>query len=83
MACTAEISEKYDVLRRELEKKGIDIAEVKRKIENFKVEVPSWVFGAFGGGRFSGYTPPGAARNIFEKLDDAALVNRLTGATPR
>lgn len=83
MACIDEISEKYDVLRRELEKKGIDIAEVKRKIENFNVEVPSWVFGAFGGGRFSGYTPPGAARNIFEKLDDAALVNRLTGATPR
>jgi len=27
--------------------------------------------------------PPGAARNIYEKLDDAALVNKLTGATPR
>jgi len=83
MVSTAEISERYEVLARDLEKKGIDVTEVKKKIEEFTVEVPSWVFGAFGGGRFSGYTPPGAARNIFEKFEDAALVNRLTGATPR
>lgn len=78
-----EISDRYEILRKDLEKKGIDIEEVKNKIEKFNVEVPSWAFGAFGGGRFSGYVPPGAARNIFEKFDDAALVNKLTGATPR
>ncbi len=50
-------------------------------IENFQVEVPSWIFGEFGGGRFSGYMPPGFATNIFEKLDDAAFVNELTGAS--
>jgi L-rhamnose isomerase/sugar isomerase len=83
MSWGTDVSERYEVLRRELEKKGVDIEEVKKKIESFTVEVPSWVFGAFGGERFSGYTPPGAARNIFEKFDDAALVNRLTGATPR
>jgi L-rhamnose isomerase/sugar isomerase len=83
MSWGTDVSERYEVLRRELEKKGVDVEEVKKKIENFTVEVPSWVFGAFGGGRFSGYMPPGAARNIFEKFDDAALVNRLTGATPR
>ena len=77
------VSERYDLLGKELERKGIDIEEVKRKVAEFKVEVPSWAFGAFGGGRFSGYTPPGAARNIFEKIDDAALVNRLTDAAPR
>ena len=49
-------------------------------VARFKVEVPSWVFGEFGGGRFSGYMPPGFARNIDEKLDDAAMVNQLTGA---
>jgi len=83
MSGTTEISEKYEVLRKDLEKKGVDVDEVKKKIENFNVEVASWIFGAFGGGRFSGYLPPGAARNIFEKVDDAALVNRLTGVTPR
>ena len=83
MAQALEISDRYEILRKDLEKKGIDIEEVKKKIEKFNVEVPSWAFGAFGGGRFSGYVPPGAARNIFEKFDDAALVNKLTGATPR
>ena len=83
MTCPSSVSERYEILRKELEKKGIDIDDVRKKIEKFEVEVPSWVFGSFGGGRFSGYTPPGAARNIFEKLDDASLVNRLTGATPR
>lgn len=52
-------------------------------VSRFEVEIPSWAFGRFGGGRFGEYMPPGAARNIREKLDDAALVNRLTGATPR
>ncbi len=52
-------------------------------IKKFEVEVPSWVFGTFGGGRFGEYTPPGAARNISEKLEDAAFVHELTGATPR
>ncbi len=52
-----------------------------KAVEDFKVEVPSWVFGNFGGGRFGDYMPPGYARNIFEKLDDAAFVNKLTGAS--
>jgi L-rhamnose isomerase/sugar isomerase len=56
---------------------------VKTAIENvkkFKVEIPSWIFGDFGGGRFGDYTPPGCARDIKEKLDDAAYINQLTGA---
>ncbi len=50
-------------------------------IGKFQVEIPSWVFGEFGGGRFGDYMPPGFATNIFEKLDDAAFVNELTGAS--
>ncbi|MEA3485419.1 MAG: TIM barrel protein, partial [Candidatus Aerophobetes bacterium] len=52
-------------------------------VKGFEVEVPSWIFGVFGGGRFGEYSPPGAARNIFEKLDDASVIHKLTGATPR
>jgi len=51
-------------------------------VKNFNVEIPSWIFGDFGAGRFGDYTPPGHARNIFEKLDDAGFVHKLTGATP-
>lgn len=60
------------------------INQVKVAIENvkkFKVEIPSWIFGDFGSGRFGDYTPPGCARDIQEKLDDAAYINQLTGAT--
>jgi len=78
-----EITARYDVLGKNLAKKGIDIEQVKEKVSKFTVEVPSWVFGVFGGGRFSGYMPPGAARNVFEKFDDASFVNKLTGATPK
>ena len=49
-------------------------------VKKFNIEIPSWIFGKFGGGRFGEYMPPGAARTIAEKLDDAAVVNRLTGA---
>jgi len=52
-------------------------------VKKFEVEVPTWIFGGFGGGRFGEYSPPGAARNIFEKLDDASFIHKLTGATPR
>ncbi|HOX85616.1 MAG TPA: L-rhamnose isomerase [bacterium] len=51
-------------------------------VQKFRVEVPSWVFGNFGAGRFGDYTPSGVARNIFEKLQDAAMIHQLTGATP-
>lgn len=78
-----EITARYDVLGKDLAKKGIDVEQVKEKVSKFTVEVPSWVFGVFGGGRFSGYMPPGAARNVFEKFDDASFVNKLTGATPK
>lgn len=58
--------------------------KVKKSIHavmKFQVEIPGWIFGDFGGGRFAEYSPPGCARNIYEKLDDAAFVNKLNGAT--
>ncbi len=57
------------------------VSEAINAVKRFNVEIPSWIFGDFGGGRFGEYTPPGCARNITEKLTDAALVHQLTGAT--
>ncbi|MCB0747637.1 MAG: L-rhamnose isomerase [Ignavibacteriae bacterium] len=60
---------------------GIDRVQTAiAAVEKFKVEIPSWMFGKFGGGRFGDYMPPGYARNIFEKLDDAAFIKKITGA---
>ncbi len=60
--------------------------KVKKAVElvkKFEIEIPSWSLGPFGGGRFGSYTPPGYAKNISQKLDDAAFINKLTGATPK
>lgn len=53
----------------------------KTHLQAFRIEAPSWGFGD-GGTRFKVFHQRGAARTIEEKLRDAAMVHRLTGATP-
>jgi L-rhamnose isomerase/sugar isomerase len=77
------VRESYRILGEELAEAGIGIDQVKEQVKGFQVEVPSWVFGAFGGGRFGDYMPPGPARDFRSKLRDAAYVHKLTGAAPR
>jgi L-rhamnose isomerase/sugar isomerase len=50
-------------------------------LDEFKIEIPSWGF-ADTGTRFGKFLQPAAASTIEEKLEDAGLVNRLTGACP-
>jgi len=59
------------------------VGKAVESVKNFQVEVPTWTLGSFGGGRFGNYTPPGYAKTIQHKLDDAAFINKLTGACPR
>jgi L-rhamnose isomerase/sugar isomerase len=47
-----------------------------------QVEIPSWGFGA-SGTRFAKLPVPGQARTLEERVDDAGLVQRYTGATLR
>lgn len=77
------IMQRYRILGDQLAEAGIDIDQVKEKVKAFEVEVPSWVFGEFGGGRFGDYMPPAPARDFRAKVRDAAMVHRLTGASPR
>lgn len=67
-------------LKREFGEEKIEKAV--RMVKTFEIEIPSWVFGPFGGGRFGNYTPPGYAKNIEQKIDDAAFIYSITGATP-
>ncbi len=46
-----------------------------------RVETPSWAYGN-SGTRFKVFSQPGIARTPFEKIDDAAVVHRLTGVAP-
>ncbi|HET8843993.1 MAG TPA: L-rhamnose isomerase, partial [Ktedonobacteraceae bacterium] len=50
-------------------------------IQQFRVETPSWGYGN-SGTRFKVFPWPGAARNLREKLEDAAMVQKVTGICP-
>ncbi len=71
----------YDHLGEQLGRRGIDIDRVKRKVAAYAVAVPSWGVGT-GGTRFARFPGQGEPRNIFDKLEDCAVIHELTRATP-
>jgi L-rhamnose isomerase/sugar isomerase len=62
-------------------KQNSDFEAVVETIQRFTIETPSWGYGN-SGTRFKVFPWPGAARNLREKLDDAAQVHQFTGACP-
>ncbi|HJZ62480.1 MAG TPA: hypothetical protein VKD47_10030, partial [Miltoncostaeaceae bacterium] len=54
---------------------------VLRRLRELRIETPSWGYGN-SGTRFHVYPWPGAARDVWERIDDAALVHALTGCCP-
>jgi L-rhamnose isomerase / sugar isomerase len=71
----------YPALEDQLTKRGIDVEWVKARLKAQKIETPSWGYGN-SGTRFKVFTWPGAARDVHEKLADAAYVHKLTGIAP-
>ncbi len=71
----------YSELKGQLENQGINLESVKKALKAQHIETPSWGYGP-SGTRFKTFPHPGTARNIYEKLDDAAMVNKLTGVAP-
>ncbi len=63
------------------DERGIDLEGVKTALKQQHIETPSWGYGD-SGTRFRVFPWPGAARNVYEKLADAAMVHRLTGVAP-
>src|SRR5829696_6341088 len=59
----------------------MDAEAVLTELRALEIETPSWGF-ADSGTRFRVFPWPGAARTAHEKVADAALVHRLTGACP-
>lgn len=56
--------------------------QVEEALENLKIELPSWAFGN-SGTRFGVFGTAGTPRNPYEKLEDAAQVNKYTGSAPK
>jgi L-rhamnose isomerase / sugar isomerase len=71
----------YAMLGSILERRGIDIDRITQAVSRFGVAIPSWGVGT-GGTRFARFPGAGEPRNVFEKLEDCAVIHRLTGATP-
>jgi L-rhamnose isomerase/sugar isomerase len=71
----------YPALADQLRERGIDVEAVKAQLKKQHIETPSWGYGD-SGTRFKVFAWPGAARNIHEKLADAAYVHKLTGIAP-
>ena len=77
----AALKSDYEALGEQLDRRGIAIAEIARKVAAFGVAVPSWGT-CTGGTRFARFPGGGEPRDIFDKLDDCGVIHRLTGATP-
>ncbi|GGX99834.1 L-rhamnose catabolism isomerase [Massilia dura] len=77
----ATLQADYDALGGILARRGVDIERLTAIAGTFAVAVPSWGAGT-GGTRFARFPGRGEPRNVFEKLEDCAVINQLTRATP-
>src|SRR4029079_13564743 len=57
------------------------VSSVQDTLRGQRVELPSWAFGN-SGTRFKVFAQAGVPRDPFEKVADAAQVNRYTGVAP-
>jgi L-rhamnose isomerase/sugar isomerase len=75
------LNDEYESLGRALDRRGVTIQGVKDALKRFGVAIPSWGVGV-GGTRFAKFPIPGEPTNIFEKLEDCAVVQALGRSTP-
>lgn len=76
------LEEDYHALARTLRRRGLDADGVKSAVLDFSIALPSWATGR-GGTRFAKFAIPGEPTDIHEKLEDCAVVQQLSRATPR
>ncbi len=77
----ADLKADYDHLGTQLSRRGINIGAIKAKVSAYGVAVPSWGVGT-GGTRFARFPGTGEPRHIFDKIEDCAVIQQLTKATP-
>src|SRR5258708_21945082 len=73
--------EDYAHLGRVLRRRGVEIEDLVKRAQAFRVAVPSWGLGT-GGARFARFPGPGEPRDVFEKLEDCGTVFKLVRSTP-
>ena len=81
-ALSAALDADYQALGQSLARRQLNIDDITRAVAGFSVAVPSWGVGT-GGTRFARFPGQGEPRNVFEKLEDCAVIQALTRSTPR
>jgi len=76
----ADLRRDYESLGERLDRRGIKIDAIRDKVAAFNVAVPSWGVGT-GGTRFARFPGIGEPRDIFDKIEDCAVISQLTRAT--
>jgi L-rhamnose isomerase/sugar isomerase len=71
----------YEQLATRFSDSGRDLDRIEAALRALAIETPSWGYGD-SGTRFGVFSQPGKPRDVYEKIDDAAEVQRLTGAAP-
>ena len=71
----------YEALGEQLDRRGVAIDAIRDKVAAFHVAIPSWGVGT-GGTRFARFPGAGEPRDIFDKIEDCAVIQQLTRATP-
>jgi L-rhamnose isomerase/sugar isomerase len=70
----------FEYLEKKLKKSHIDIHEILDQVKKFQVAVPTWGVGT-GGTRFARFPGIGEPQNIYDKIEDCAVINDLIGFT--
>jgi L-rhamnose isomerase/sugar isomerase len=81
VASLESLERDYQQLGERLSRRGVEIEELTRRAQGFRVSVPSWGVGT-GGTRFARFPGPGEPRDVFEKLEDCAAILKLVRVTP-
>ncbi len=71
----------YEALADSLDARGVDVAGVLARIKAQIIELPSWAVGN-SGTRYGVFRQAGAARHIWDKIDDCAEIQRVVGVCP-
>ncbi|MFO7637575.1 MAG: L-rhamnose isomerase [Clostridia bacterium] len=75
------MNKEYAILEEKAGINGLDMEWIKNEVKDLKIETPSWGYGD-AGTRFKVFKKKGVPRNLYEKLDDAAVVHHYTGVCP-
>jgi L-rhamnose isomerase/sugar isomerase len=77
----AWLADDYEHLAKQLRRRNVDIEDLVRRAQAFRVAVPSWGVGT-GGTRFARFPGQGEPRDIYEKLEDCGTICKLVRSTP-